>query len=164
MIQKPGNIKNSILTNILLSLIGLYVVLILLQFLSPLQNIEQAIVINSLMILIAVLVIIFTIVFIAKNKRAWPVILIMPFILFIGSLFAPLTSPYSKYPLYVMKCGGQPITATNFAAAYDYSLPGDRTYRVGIFTQYFCSEQEAQAAGFNRKGSPQLLKPQSQFR
>jgi len=67
------------------------------------------------------------------------------------SLFLPLISPYTKYPLYVVICGGKlPMIGTNFAAAYSYSRPGESTYELTPFiTHMFCSDEEANRAGFH---------------
>jgi hypothetical protein len=86
-----------------------------------------------------------------NKKRKWLVVLATILVLYFVSLFVPLISPFSKFPLYTVKCGGVPIEATNFSAASSYSLPGDRTYRITSFTShYFCSEEEAHDAGFYR--------------
>lgn len=71
--------------------------------------------------------------------------------LYIISLFVPLISPYSQFPLYFVKCGGKPpIIASRFAAAWSYSMPGDVSYQVTPFAEYFCTEEEAQKAHFSR--------------
>ena len=71
--------------------------------------------------------------------------------LYIVSLFLPFVSAYTRYHLYVVKCGGLPIEASSFAAGYSYTIPGSRGYRVDIFSNhYFCTEQEAQAAGYHK--------------
>ena len=65
------------------------------------------------------------------------------------SLFTPFISAYSQYPLYVVKCLGLPITAETFTD--HYTVPGTRAYRLNLFTdKFFCTEQEAQAAGFTK--------------
>lgn len=65
-------------------------------------------------------------------------------------LFIPGIAPYAQYPLYLVKCGGMPIAASNFAAGYDYQRPGDAGYEITPFTnRYFCTEGEAQAAGYH---------------
>lgn len=67
------------------------------------------------------------------------------------ALFVPGLSAFARYPVYHLKCGGQPITATTFAAAYNYWMPRDDGYTVNPLTNvYFCSEVEAKAAGFHR--------------
>ena len=65
--------------------------------------------------------------------------------------FVPYLAPFARYPVYYLKCGGQPIIATDFAAAYSYQVPGDDLYGADIFTSaYFCTEEQAQAAGYRR--------------
>jgi predicted neutral ceramidase superfamily lipid hydrolase len=151
MVQKSENGRNSKLASVLVFLITLYVGFLLLQLISPITSFGQAIIINCFMVLTAALVVILTIIFVAQDKHKWPVSLIVFFILFIGSMFAPLTSPYSKYPVYIVKCGGQPIVATNFAAAHSYSIPSDKRYGINPFVEYYCTTQEAQAAGFHHR-------------
>ena len=48
-----------------------------------------------------------------------------------------------------IKCGHLPVIASDFAASYSYTLPGHNGYFPSIFNRYFCSEAEAQAAGYN---------------
>ena len=60
-----------------------------------------------------------------------------------------LIFPILTYPFHVIRCGGLPVTASNFAAGYDYFLPGDRGY-LGLFNnKFFCSEVEAKS-GYHR--------------
>ena len=68
------------------------------------------------------------------------------------SLFVPLVSPFTRYPLYVIKCGGRPIAARTFAAGYSYRVPSDKKhYKIDSLTdRYFCTEAEAEAAGFHK--------------
>lgn len=72
--------------------------------------------------------------------------------LYVLSLFVPLVSAYSWYPIYLIKCGRQPIAASDFAASDSYDLPSDRHYNADILTtdRYFCTEAEAQAAWYHR--------------
>lgn len=65
------------------------------------------------------------------------------------TLFIPLISPFAWFPVYAVKCGGLPVVANDFAAAYTYKIPGDTQYAVTPFTTYFCSEDEAKRAGFH---------------
>lgn len=75
--------------------------------------------------------------------------------LYLTSLFTPVVAPYARYPLYVVKCGARPIVASDFAAAYSYRRPGDDGYRVDIFTSdFFCTETEAERAGFTHNVLP----------
>lgn len=73
-------------------------------------------------------------------------------IVYIASLFTPFLSGYTQFPLYLIKCWGLPVEATRFAAGYTYELPSDKGYNRGLMfvTDYFCSEKNAQTAGFHR--------------
>jgi len=74
-------------------------------------------------------------------------------ILYTASLFIPLISPFTRYPLFVLKCLNLPIEASEFMAGDSYTVPGSQTYRVDMFTtHYFCTESQAQAAGFHKYG------------
>ena len=67
------------------------------------------------------------------------------------ALVLPVVSPYAWYPIHHLRCGGPPVIATRFAAAYVYLVPGDPGYRVDpLVTDFFCTEDEAQRAGFHR--------------
>ena len=69
----------------------------------------------------------------------------------IGTLLVVLSLifPILTYPAHVIRFGKLPITASNFAAGYDYFLPGDPGY-FGIFNnKFFCSEDEAKS-GYHR--------------
>lgn len=89
-----------------------------------------------------------------KNRRIRAVI-VSTFVVvafYAVSLFLPLVSPFTRYPLYLIKCGGQPIAASNFASGNTYTVPGDRSYDVGAFTNYyFCNESSAYDAGFRKR-------------
>ncbi|MEV5887813.1 hypothetical protein [Nonomuraea fuscirosea] len=62
----------------------------------------------------------------------------------------PLVSPMTHYPYHVIRCGGLPIVATNFAAAMSYNTPGDDDYAVTPFHDtFFCQENEAKAAHYH---------------
>lgn len=47
-------------------------------------------------------------------------------------------------------CGRPPISASSFAASFSYELPGDEGYGPGPFQEYFCTEEDAQNAGYRR--------------
>ncbi|MBY8871384.1 hypothetical protein K7640_05945 [Micromonospora sp. PLK6-60] len=71
------------------------------------------------------------------------------------SLVTPLVSPFARYPLYLVKCGGQPVVASDFAASYTYRAPGSDGYGVTILTShFFCTVAEAERAGFRRDTLP----------
>jgi hypothetical protein len=67
--------------------------------------------------------------------------------LYIVSLFTPIISNYTQFPLYVIKCGGRPIVGI----WWTYITPDSPSYGVsGLNKAFFCSEEEAQAAGFQK--------------
>jgi len=72
-------------------------------------------------------------------------------VFYIASLFVPLISPYMQFPLHIVRCGKLPIAGSNFSAAYSYYTPDSDYYKITAFTnRYFCSEAEAQAAGYRK--------------
>ncbi|MGP3955843.1 hypothetical protein ACTWPT_07580 [Nonomuraea sp. 3N208] len=57
----------------------------------------------------------------------------------------------ASYPLHVVRCGGLPVVATDFAAAMSYQVPGGSNYSVTpLDGSFFCTEAEATAAGYHR--------------
>lgn len=79
---------------------------------------------------------------------------LVPVVLLAGyavALVLPVVSPYARYPIHHLRCGGPPIIATRFAAAFVYHVPGEEGYGVDpLVTDFFCAEAEAQRAGFHR--------------
>jgi hypothetical protein len=70
--------------------------------------------------------------------------------MYLVSLLVPWVYPYTRYPVYFVKCGGAPVVATDFAAAYSYDRPGDKYYGIDPFvSEYFCTAAEAEAAGYH---------------
>ena len=69
-------------------------------------------------------------------------------------LAAPVAFLYAPWAAMTIRCGHQPVSTTNFAAASSYSLPGDGFYdRVWILGDgYVCSEADALKKGFHRSG------------
>lgn len=64
-------------------------------------------------------------------------------VVYIVSLFVPIISNFTKYPIYVVKCGGQPVIVTDLAGK-GYILPGNKVYGPSVFMSgYYCTEQEA---------------------
>lgn len=55
---------------------------------------------------------------------------------------------WPQYTFATLRCGRQPVIASRFAAAYSYSMPGDKTYAPNVFSEYFCSSDEAEKHGF----------------
>lgn len=100
-----------------------------------------------------------------KNKRSTKQKWLIRTGVFVGiyfiSLFVPLISPYTKFPLYVIKCGGLPVVEIG----YSYILPtvdniGRRYYINPLIGVYYCTEQEAKDAGL-RKSPPDGYVPQA---
>jgi hypothetical protein len=56
---------------------------------------------------------------------------------------------WPQYAFATLRCGRQPVIASRFAAAYSYSVPGDKTYTPDVFSEYFCSTGEAEKHGFH---------------
>ena len=80
------------------------------------------------------------------------VTIIIFFVCYVISLQVPFISPFTKFPLYIAKCGKLPVMASKFAAGYYYILPSSRSYGVNaVMDSYFCSEDEAKKAGFSHK-------------
>jgi hypothetical protein len=68
--------------------------------------------------------------------------------LYVISLFVPFISNYTQFPLHVIKCGHRPLAAN---AGGSYITPDSATYQVtGLNTAFFCTEQEARAAGYRK--------------
>lgn len=67
---------------------------------------------------------------------------------------SPISVIWAMLAVAAVGCGGLPVTANRFAAAYSYSVPGDFGYNEGawplIVPDYYCSASEAEAAGFHR--------------
>ncbi len=61
-----------------------------------------------------------------------------------------LDGPFIGFELAAIRCGHEPVIASEFAASYSYQLPGDPDYKPAIFADtFFCSAAEAQAGGYN---------------
>lgn len=69
-----------------------------------------------------------------------------------ASLFIPGISPYARYPLYVIKCAGLPIVASDFGGYKSYVTPENRFYSINPLTTaaFFCTEEEARANGYRK--------------
>lgn len=62
-----------------------------------------------------------------------------------------LSFAYGEWAYMTLRCGRQPTAITDFASAYIYSLPSDRSYpRSDIFWDYVCSEEEARVLRYRR--------------
>lgn len=77
-------------------------------------------------------------------------------LVYLVALAVPFASPMARYPLHVFRCGHLPVVGTTFAAAYTYTTPGSPTYAVTpLDDHFFCSREEAEAAGFSESMSTQ---------
>lgn len=59
-----------------------------------------------------------------------------------------LLTGYITYGVVAIACMRLPVTATNFASAKSYFVPGQSGYGPNAFREYYCTEQDAQNAGF----------------
>lgn len=67
-----------------------------------------------------------------------------------------------QYTVAAIRCARAPIEASRFMASYTYNRPTDPSYRPSIFSEYFCTEQEAQKAGFRADVASEAQKKQSE--
>lgn len=70
------------------------------------------------------------------------------FLLIILVLYG-LGSGLFTYAAAFVRCGGQPVAATRFTASYSYTLPGEYGYGPSLFNEYYCTQAQAEAAGFS---------------
>ena len=70
-------------------------------------------------------------------------------VLGVVALLYGVGSGYLGYGLAYAKCGRQPVIASRFAAAYSYVLPGERLYHPNVFSEYYCTQVEAEKSGFH---------------
>ena len=71
--------------------------------------------------------------------------------LFLTSLIIPGISPYTKFPFFFLQCGKNPVIAYVFAGDRWYETERSREYGPDILvTEYFCTEAEAEAAGYRK--------------
>jgi hypothetical protein len=76
-------------------------------------------------------------------------------VVYLVALVTPFACGMARYPLYVIRCGHLPVVATDFAAAYSYTVPSSPEYMVTPFHLYFfCSREKAEAAGFREFPRP----------
>lgn len=79
-------------------------------------------------------------------KKVYVPIIVL--LIYIISLFVPVVSAYSKYPIYIAHCGKLPLIASGYSKVY-YS-PGEELYIVTPFTKdFFCNPQQAESAGYH---------------
>lgn len=83
---------------------------------------------------------------------AWLRALVAAILTYAVVLADPLTTTMASFPIHVIRCGGLPIVATDFAAARSYTVPSSEHYLVTpLDTRFFCTEAEARAARYHRR-------------
>ncbi|GAA4555206.1 hypothetical protein [Planotetraspora kaengkrachanensis] len=77
--------------------------------------------------------------------------LIAALVVYAVSLVMPIASPLARYPLHVVRCGGAPVVATDFASARSYRTPDSSAYAVTpLDSTFFCTPEAADHAGYRR--------------
>lgn len=77
-------------------------------------------------------------------KRRWVAISLLVVCLLVFNFFTGLIS----YGFTWTRCMRQPVTASRFMAGYQYYVPGNQGYGPDMFAEYYCTEADARAAGF----------------
>ena len=87
----------------------------------------------------------------APRRRTGVVIAVIAAVVVLLLFLLPVALTLGVWTINFVRCGRQPVEATNFAAAYSYDLPGDREYSYFpiLVTSYYCTEAEAKKAGYN---------------
>ncbi|MEV4838750.1 hypothetical protein AB0K05_29895 [Nonomuraea sp. NPDC049486] len=81
---------------------------------------------------------------------AWLRALVTAVLMYVVALVMPLTSAMASFPIHVIRCGGLPLVASDFAAGYNYRMPGSDYYIVTpLDSRFFCTEDEARAARYH---------------
>jgi hypothetical protein len=83
-----------------------------------------------------------------KTKRQKTIIALIIFFI----IFDVFVSGFMKFGYYIVKCGGVPVAVNPSAFSIGqskYLLPGNYT-PGGAHEVYFCSENQAKAAGFEK--------------
>ena len=85
-----------------------------------------------------------------SRKNAYLLVAGMAFVVILAVVCVALSLRPNEFEIAKEKCGENPVIASSFAASWSYDLPGDKSYnpRGGMGTEFFCSESEAQAAGY----------------
>lgn len=84
------------------------------------------------------------------RKKSWVLFATIFFATYFISLFIPLISGYTRFPVYVAICGKLPVVASDIAGK-SYRLPGDEIYGPTMFANsYFCTENQAKDEGYRR--------------
>lgn len=81
----------------------------------------------------------------SRNQRIKAIAIWTAVILFVFNLATGIIS----YGVMTVWCFRPPVVATKFAASYHYFRPGQTGYGPHAFAQYYCTEHDAQNAGFN---------------
>lgn len=81
-----------------------------------------------------------------KHKKAAITLLVSIIVLLV--FFAGMGSGMLQYTMASIGCMRAPVTASRFMASNTYELPGEEGYGPDIFSEYYCTEQQAKAAGF----------------
>lgn len=88
----------------------------------------------------------------SKKKKIVIVVSVLVVLAFILLVF--VSTNIMAFAYNTIRCGKMPVEASNFAASYSYSLPGDKDYEygTGVLASYydFCTEAEAEAEGYSR--------------
>ncbi|MDA0641154.1 hypothetical protein [Nonomuraea ferruginea] len=81
----------------------------------------------------------------------WLRALVTAMVMYVIALVTPLTTAMASFPIHVIRCGGLPLVATDFAAAKSYTMPSSEYYLVTpLDSRFFCTEDEARAARYHR--------------
>ncbi|MFG1948795.1 hypothetical protein [Nonomuraea sp. NPDC048826] len=72
-------------------------------------------------------------------------------VMYVVALIVPVTTAMATFPIHLIRCGGLPIVATDFASARSYTVPSSAEYEVTpLDSRFFCTEDEARAARYHR--------------
>jgi len=85
-----------------------------------------------------------------SRKNVYLLIAGMAIVVILAVICVVLSLRPTEFEIAKEKCGENPVIASSFAASWSYDLPGDKYYnpRGGMGIEFFCSESEAQAAGY----------------
>jgi hypothetical protein len=82
----------------------------------------------------------------SRKKVSKETVFLIYFIL--GLLIIGIPTGVNSFLFAYIKCGKPPVAATNFAAAHSYALPGEHGSGPHPFHKYYCSQAEAEQAGY----------------
>lgn len=92
------------------------------------------------------------IVALVKHRKAILITTSVLVVLYIIGLINPITGPALRYPYYEAYCGKKPIIGSSFMWE-SYVTPEMEAYKdepLGLYTEFFCTENEAMSQGFGR--------------